>query len=62
MLFIVGNLRSIAYLFEAKGELKHMVVGVVSDVVTSFVISADQCGRMIECLANALGGKNDKRS
>lgn len=39
-----------------------MVVGVVSDVVTSFVISADQCGRMIECLANALGGKNDKRS
>jgi len=35
-----------------------MVVGVVSDVVMSFVINADQNGRMTECLVNALGGKN----
>jgi hypothetical protein len=29
-------------------------------VVTSFVINVDRNGRMIVCLANALGGKNDK--
>jgi len=61
-LFNIGKLRGIAWLFKPQGELKHMVVGIVSDVVASFVINADQSGRMIQCLANALGRKNDKAS
>jgi len=50
--------RSIAYVLMA--ELKHIVAGVVSDVVASFVMIADQSGRRIQCLAIALVRQNDK--